>query len=1566
MAANPYLSKELIELAKSAGLADSLGIGTQAQPQGRPGYKTIFTPKGPREIPVNPTPEEKYQISLELANEFPDQYGSLLDPYQTLAGGTAEFFKGIPRGAASTLLGSAQGAIGLFTPGLDTEAEKSLRETQKYLETESVLAPEEVYRDEFATQLGSGLGSLATFALPGGAAKLAGVAATSMAPKIAGIGLASTSGVGEQAQRVAAAREEGKDISTGAEAGALLTGLGIGASEMLPINRLFSKVTPETGSALLNIFSRIDKRNPVVGSVTEDIMRLTGSALKQGAAEGLQEGLSGMAQNLASKTFYDPDIVIGETFLDDLLVGGGVGAIADVIVDAMGGRRTVANKLYRDKEEQLRRRRIEKYNAEQADALRTEREKQQETTQATPGVLMLPSPSTVTGGPASQTADGVYTVSLKGNADRFTNATVFSSPDGRGGVLTMVYSPESEGYYDITGELAAGRNVEDAVAVAVSGDLGVAKPSKAVSPEVGFGAVRKALDVKKSQDVAPINPEAIQSMVQRGVFAPPSEDGFASIQPLPNGGYAIVDMLRGVPISGEIYMDDNKSSGKEKAYSALQDINDQNVAISAANVINYLGLNGDDAAYKIAASVRSPHIRLIQKSVIKAFAPKEIQGELKSFYSPEEAKKILGPKQFDEMMLQAGQLAERKRQYKGRKEPDQLLSKYVKNPLEVKSDKRTVSSSALIRLGNDKNLRIDIKDKTFKDYAKYWTGTENWGDMSNGQRMYLMTRIANAPRLLESIKFPNMLPRQYKRSQFDAVLSELGAAKPDGNANALSINEIKKITGLDDTQAKQILQDLVASGRVKPVGQGKIQLIKSEAQYKADRKAKISGFPLGETAQQTADRMRKAGFSEESVSKVEEAGQQEAAPAAPTAKVQAEIDAREDAAVAAGSDPAKERTAAKFDTILADALKRYGVAKFVKQQLLVDSLKTRKTPSGQVVTTVGWFDPLKKTIAVNIGDKINDPNISDEEIIRRIVETVDHEVIHAMREADLFTEKEWNTLSNFVRTAKIDKRFLEEKGDTSLMATRKGGSRVTTMLDDVRIRYDGKGLSESQLVEESVAEAFRMWRKHGGKFAAGKPASLFQRMLNFINSFARAWRGSGATSIDQVFSSIESGEIGNRTPGLSIFNQDKDAVIRSLNESDKELSKVKKTIKKGGASRGPVKINPESFDAIAMEAPEDLAKFKARKTIEGIAKKRAAPEFKERVARQIDKETGALQAYLKETQPPKYQEGVRVLVPDETGTLVRGTLEFQVNNAKSNTAKWKVAVDGIPYDLFYTEDKIQPIVTGKPSLTDASGLALEIPISEADEKRVNDFLETKVGTAPFGYTSRFNSSAPKRAIVAAMDYEESGKETPFPDSGKKFLLNEIASEPIENDIIADNVERYGKIKADNYTLGQKAIMLIESLGNGGLKSAFDDFSRIFRKAVVDRYNEFRRQEDLLIGTENERYLMAETSASGALGQLDRARGWIASALQYGGVKWVKGSGMVTANPREFDDDAMAGYIDIDESSPGLLKIMEPLVNGMVPNGMGQFKTYSTLKRIHTRRTRNGTTPSLPSVKTPVF
>jgi hypothetical protein len=1574
------------------------------------------------ELPDVVTEEDKYRISLDLAQRFPDEYGSLLDPYQTFAGGAAEFFKGIPRGFASSLVGAAQGAVGLVTPGVDTEFESNLAAAQKYLEDESVLAPEEPYKDFFATKLGAGLGSVATYAMPGGIAKALGASATGVAARSAGLGMAVTGGAGEQAQRIQQERELGNDITTGSEAAALLGGAGVGATEMIPINRLFSKVTPETGSALLNIFSRMDKRSPLAGSVSDDIIRLTKGAASQGFAEGLQEGLAGMAQNVVSNVAYDADIEVGDSFLDDLMVGGGVGAIADVIVDAMGGRRTVANKIYRDKEEQLRKQRIERYNAEQAEELRKQRmDEMVKRGQPPEGVLMLPPPAATPS--ATPTIDGVYTVSPAGNPDRFTRATVFTSPDGRGGLSTMVYSPESEGYFDITEELQRGRSVEDAVAMAVAGDFGFTRDL----PALGSAAIKQSFSVAKDATIPSIDPNRIQAELEGGRFSAPNEDSFIKVQPLPNGSFGLVDVTTGMPVDGGMY------STVNDAFASLRQINDQNAAISAANVLNYTGLIKNNPAYRLAASLRSPKNRLIQKSVVAAYLPKDKRKDLKDFYSPEEAKKLLGPKDFDEMMQGFGQITE----------TNDLLRKYVADPVGINPNKRTITSSALTKLGKDKNLKIDIKDKAFKDYAKYWTGAENWADMSNGQRLYLMTRIANNPAMPEMIKFPNLFQRQYRRPQFEAVLGKLGQAQKDGKTAAISVSDIQKETGLSAPAAKQMFSDLIFSGRVKPVAPGKIQLIRSEQDYQADKTAKADGLIQNETVEQTASRLRGAGFTDESVKQVEKQVQQQTVePKSPTPAVKAEIDARETAAVAQGANPQKERTASNFDKIIADALNRYGIAKFVKHQLETDAAKTRKLPNGQIVMRVGYFSPLKKMITVNVGDQINDPNISIEEIVRRISGTVDHEVIHAMREADMFTEKEWNTLSNFVRTAKIDKAFLDQAGDKSLMAVGGKGKQITTMLDEVRIRYAGKNLNEMQLVEEAVAESFRLWRQHGGKFAAGKPASLFQRILNFITSFATAWKGSGATSADQIFSAISDGEIGQRTPGLSVFNPSADATIRTLNFADQELSKVKKTIRKGDVARGPVKFNPESFDKSADKAGEELAGyFIDARGVAGLKKERinsllneygytypiskakayltyltpdqfinaTTPESYRKYIKQESRPLNAQELaeqrqpiFLKMRRTPFNPDGTPEISKPNSKTLV-GSVVWEISGHEGRhrmQALKDAGIKEVPVVIQLSEDgrdfRSKPdnaiditsntvFIQGQDfssatetsrgddflisnvmtpiSYSNAKALEqrfvnseldvsfMEMPLSEADNKRVDDYLESHVGNTPKGYIPKVNPNAPRAAIAAAVKFEQDGKEEPFPDVGRQFMLNEIAEEPIENDVIADYVRRYGKIKPEEMTFGQKAIFILESWKEGGFKSAFDDFSRVFRKAVIDRYNEFRRQEAELIGTENEGMLLAETSASAALGQLDRARGWLASAFNYGGVKWVRGANIVTADPSAFENDKLAGYIDVDESTPGLLNILGPLVNGSVPNGMGQFKTYSTLKRVQGFRNR---------------
>ena len=153
----------------------------------------------------------------------------------TLLGSTGEFFKGIPRGFASSFATAGQGLTELTDAGLnyiglddvitdeDTEAVAGYVDSfQKSLQ-EGALGADPAYSDAFATKFGEGLGSFASFLVPGGALKVAGKlgkmskleqAATS---SLAASPLAVGGGAGQQAQRVQAARERGIDISEDVE-----------------------------------------------------------------------------------------------------------------------------------------------------------------------------------------------------------------------------------------------------------------------------------------------------------------------------------------------------------------------------------------------------------------------------------------------------------------------------------------------------------------------------------------------------------------------------------------------------------------------------------------------------------------------------------------------------------------------------------------------------------------------------------------------------------------------------------------------------------------------------------------------------------------------------------------------------------------------------------------------------------------------------------------------------------------------------------------------------------------------------------------------------------------------------------------------------------------------------------------------------------------------------------------------------------------------------------------------------------------------------------------------------
>lgn len=254
----------------------------------------------------------------------------------TLLGSTGEFFKGIPRGFASSFATAGQGLTELTDAGLnyiglddvitdeDTEAVAGYVDSfQKSLQ-EGALGADPAYSDAFATKFGEGLGSFASFLVPGGALKVAGKlgkmskleqAATS---SLAASPLAVGGGAGQQAQRVQAARERGIDISEDVEDKSIGLGGLIGLSELAPLARVL-KAIPK--SQLSGIFPRIE------------------SAVKTGLLEGGQELAAGLMQDATEKGLYNPDLEIGESAWDDLTVGGAVGATADLLVNYAAGRK---------------------------------------------------------------------------------------------------------------------------------------------------------------------------------------------------------------------------------------------------------------------------------------------------------------------------------------------------------------------------------------------------------------------------------------------------------------------------------------------------------------------------------------------------------------------------------------------------------------------------------------------------------------------------------------------------------------------------------------------------------------------------------------------------------------------------------------------------------------------------------------------------------------------------------------------------------------------------------------------------------------------------------------------------------------------------------------------------------------------------------------------------------------------------------------------------------------------------------------------------------------------------
>jgi hypothetical protein len=251
----------------------------------------------------------------------PQQFEGILEG-PTVLGQAKEFVKGIPAGFIGTLGTAAEGAAALLPESLEKPV---VEKTRKAVEA---LSPEVTpgYEDTVGRELGQAVGSIGSFLVPGtiGGKALGAVGmGTRAAGTLVGGGFGAAAGAGEARQR---AEMEGATPEEKSKATAL--GMLPGALEALPTARLLRFMEPAKQAV-----SKIPE------GITNKLLQKGADVLATAGVEGAQEWAQGLGQNMIAQGIYKPDQKLMEGLSKDAAYGAGAGAIAEVFLDMVLGKK---------------------------------------------------------------------------------------------------------------------------------------------------------------------------------------------------------------------------------------------------------------------------------------------------------------------------------------------------------------------------------------------------------------------------------------------------------------------------------------------------------------------------------------------------------------------------------------------------------------------------------------------------------------------------------------------------------------------------------------------------------------------------------------------------------------------------------------------------------------------------------------------------------------------------------------------------------------------------------------------------------------------------------------------------------------------------------------------------------------------------------------------------------------------------------------------------------------------------------------------------------------------------
>lgn len=1089
----------------------------------------------------------------ELADLFA-QYGKK-EPERTVLGQIGETFKAVPRGVANTVLSTGEGlaeladaatnlvgAEGLIDTGDENALVKASKEGRDWI-ANSAIGADPTYQDTWFTKFGEGAGSMLTFLAPVGILRGLGVAGKAIpklgttARELAVTGaLATGAGAGDQAQRVAAARAQGLEVTQGEEDAAVGLGGLIGLSEIAPIASILKRVpkniTPAQKSRILDLLQK---------------------SIRGGAEEAVQEGLSGLAQDLVEQQVYNENLPVGQSFWDDLTVGGAVGAFADFVVNAAAGRRSfMTTQAQREYEAQAREREqanIEKIRQSLATAAERRANIQADPEGFTKAAAQA---QAAAAGIAAPTGEGppvqrgaAYARAISGQlGDYFPTNTKFEikagppkqGPDGQPLATHIVVDSTGKQYgqpldsYEEAAGLAYGLNTEiidQQVRGQVLSTLETAGQSyDQVTSDTLLRYGTQILNPDRNKITSAAINEAAGTTADKGYIENYSfqtilngqkdADGYVvqgpNQQPVKVPGLTAAQQInqkrkeKGLPETQTFTVDEAREALGDK-FERLTDINvaaipdnltytatiidKKPVVVSAANEVfesRFASQEDSDAAGKNEDG--TPKVKVGQKI------------ELKSL---EDAQAFAERKNKEAARGQGLSTAEINALLKGKK----TLNDEINNLLTAK------------------NISSGIDSPEIKTLFKSIVGKEYLSDMDFGEQRLLYARLRTLPMFEATTKLPVFEAKPYTRDNF------LAASKFVQDANsldqAITDDQIAQAAGLlpnderKDVKVQAIKADLVKQGV--PV-------------TKAEKPVLALPAPTGTT--DTYNFLR-----EEIRKKMKGFGLDDIA------------------------------------TRIDQTLLNFGDPVRYMQEMGAE--------------TEGYYNPFLREITLAV-DRI-DPQktLTPEQRVNALADVLNHEIIHPARELDLWTAKEWDTLSNAAAR-------LKRKDD-------QGKDTGQTYLEWSRQTYG----DQSPLVqeEESVADLSRQAKKFGAKVVAGKPKVLADKLFNFFDRLDNSFRGAGFQSYSDILDRLQSGEVGARTRGeirtlrateAEMAQQgvlperfgDYQPILATPVVRNQEREKKKVEVQQKAQTAGVIDFNPAALEGAAIR--------ESRRAIENIPK----------------------------------------------------------------------------------------------------------------------------------------------------------------------------------------------------------------------------------------------------------------------------------------------------------------------------------------------------------------------------